>query len=124
MDHIYITLILEYISHSCIITSFSIKLKFSMNIFCFLYCRSDSISIFFFLSLHQVLRSWRQKYEVLLGLVREPVRLLPDHLTGEVDMLKAKRQGFAIERALVQANIDAWETTPSAKVSSRRTKER
>uniref|UniRef100_A0A6A7FXE9 Kinesin-like protein n=2 Tax=Hirondellea gigas TaxID=1518452 RepID=A0A6A7FXE9_9CRUS len=38
-------------------------------------------------------------------------------------MMRGKRQGFAIERALVQANIDAWENTGSAK-TLRRIKDR
>ncbi|XP_018022795.2 kinesin-like protein KIN-14I isoform X1 [Hyalella azteca] len=67
----------------------------------------------------KVLRGWKQKYEVLLGLVKEPVRLLPESLTQEAAMLRAKRQGFAIERALVQANIDAWENTGCAKTVRR-----
>ncbi|ROT75629.1 hypothetical protein C7M84_005807 [Penaeus vannamei] len=55
-------------------------------------------------------RGWRVKYEFLLGIVREPSRLLPDSLAKELQMVEAKRQGYAIERALVQANIDTWET--------------
>jgi hypothetical protein len=51
--------------------------------------------------------------------VKEPVRLLPESLTQEAAMLRAKRQGFAIERALVQANIDAWENTGCAKTVRR-----
>lgn len=42
-------------------------------------------------------------------MVREPGRLLPDSLVKELQMVEAKRQGYAIERALVQANIDTWD---------------
>ncbi|XP_071530444.1 uncharacterized protein [Panulirus ornatus] len=56
-----------------------------------------------------VLRGWRLRYEFLLGMVREPGRLLPDSLVKELQMVEAKRQGYAIERALVQANIDTWD---------------
>ncbi|CAL4103067.1 unnamed protein product, partial [Meganyctiphanes norvegica] len=56
-----------------------------------------------------VVRGWRQKYEFLLGVVGSPSRLLPEALAEELGMVEAKRQGYAIERALVQANIDTWE---------------
>ncbi|KAK3856985.1 hypothetical protein Pcinc_036741 [Petrolisthes cinctipes] len=63
----------------------------------------------------QVVKSWRLKYDFLLSLVREPARLLPESLTKELQMVEAKRQGYAIERALVQANLDTWDTMGGSK---------
>lgn len=59
----------------------------------------------FLLILMQVLRGWRERYEFLLGMVREPGRLLPESLAREQQMVEAKREGYAIERALLQASL-------------------
>lgn len=51
--------------------------------------------------------------------MKEPGRLLPESLEKELQMVEAKRHGYAIERALVQANIDTWENMGGSKTTKR-----
>ena len=50
-----------------------------------------------------------------MGLVKEPNRLLPHSLMKERQMVEARRQGYAVERALLLADLDPGEAMGGTK---------
>lgn len=75
----------------------------------------ESRGVSHFSLLPQALRGWKQKYDVLLGLVKDPRRLLPAGLAQEVRLLQARRQALGHDRALLQAGLDSAHNMGGAK---------